>query len=80
MKDVLISGRRIAREIWIFLGCFVLAFAINIYAIHEYNTQWKELWTTLPITLAVAVALYVLFTILRLILGGVSRLFRRKTG
>jgi len=80
MKDVLISGRRIAREIQIFLVCFVLALAVNAYAIHEYNTQWKELLTTLHITLAVAIILYVLLGILRLLLGGVARLFRRKTG
>jgi len=79
MKDVLISGRRIAREFKIFLGCFVLALALNAYSIHAYNTQWKELLTTLHITLAVAIILYVLFAILRLIFIGISRLFRRKT-
>jgi putative effector of murein hydrolase len=80
MKDVLISGRRIARELQIFLGCIVLALALNIYAIHEYNTQWKELWTTLHITLAVAIVVYVLLGILRFLIGGLSRIFRRKTG
>ena len=80
MKDVLISGRRIARELQIFLGCIVLALALNIYAIHEYNTQWKELWTTLHITLAVAIVVYVLLGILRFLICGLSRIFRRKTG
>jgi putative effector of murein hydrolase len=80
MKDVLISGRRLARELRIFLGCFVFALALNIYSIHEYNTQWKELLTTLHITLAVAIVVYVLLAILRFVICGVSRLFRRKTG
>jgi len=80
MKDVLISGGRIAREFKIFLGCFVLALALNAYSIHAYNTQWKELLTTLHITLALAIILYVLLGILRFLLCGVARLFRRKTG
>jgi hypothetical protein len=80
MKDVLISGRRIACELQIFLGCFVLALALNAYAIHEYNTQWKELLTTLHITLAVAIVIYVLLGIVRFLIAGAARLFRRKTG
>ncbi len=80
MKDILISSRRIAREIQIFLACFVLALALNAYAIHTYNTQWKELLTTLHITIALAIVMYVLLGILRLIFGSVSRLFKRKTG
>ena len=80
MKDVLISGRRMARELRIFLGCFVLALALNVYAIHLYKTAWKELLTTLHITLAVAIIIYVLLGIVRFIFGGVARLFRRKTG
>jgi len=80
MKDVLISGRRIARELRIFLGCFVLALGLNVYSIIKYQTEWKELLTTLHITLALAVVIYVLLGILRFIICGAARLFRRKTG
>jgi hypothetical protein len=80
MKDVLISGRRIARELRIFLGCFVLALGLNVYSIVKYQTEWKELLTTLHITLALAVVIYVLLGILRFIICGAARLFRRKTG
>ena len=79
MKDVLISGSRMARELRIFLGCFVLALALNIFSIIKYKTEWKELLTTLHITIAVAIALYVLLAILRFLICGVSRLFRSKT-
>lgn len=79
MKDVLISGRRMNREIMIFIGCFVIAFALNIYSIIKYKTAWSELLTTLHITLLLAIVIYVLFGLLRLILCGLSRLFRRKT-
>jgi uncharacterized integral membrane protein len=80
MKDVLISGRRIMRELQIFLGCFVIAIGINIFAIIEYKTAWKELFTTLHITLAVAAVLYLVLGLLRFLACGAARLFRRKAG
>ena len=80
MKDVLISSRRIACELWIFVGCFLFALALNIFSIIKYKTEWKELLTTLHITLALAIVIYVLLGIVRLLVCGVMRLFRRKTG
>jgi len=77
MKDMLIPGRRISREIMILIGCFVIAFALNIYSIIKYKTAWSELLTTLPITLAIAIVIYVLFGLLRLVVCGISHLFRR---
>jgi putative effector of murein hydrolase len=79
MKDVLISGRRIAQELGIFFGCFVVALGLNIYSIIKFKTEWSELLTTLHITLAVAIVIFVLLAILRFLLGGLARMFRRKT-
>ena len=78
MKDLIIPGRRIAREMLTFLGCLIVAFMVNAYAIHKYKTDWKELVTTLHITIALGVIIYVVLGILRLAVGGVARLFRRK--
>jgi hypothetical protein len=78
MKDVLISGRRILREARIFLGCFVLALGVNIFSIIKYQTAWKELLTTLHITLVVAIVIYVLLGVLRFLVCGLARLFQRK--
>jgi F0F1-type ATP synthase membrane subunit a len=78
MKDVLISGRRIARELMIFCGCFVFALAMNVFAIIKYKTEWKELLTTLHITVALALVIFVLLGLLRLLVCGLARLFRRK--
>ena len=80
MKDVIISGRRIAREFLILFSCIVIALVVNIYSILKYKTEWKELVTTLHITIAVGVVIYILLGLLRLIVGGAARLFRRKTG
>ena len=77
MKDIIIPGRRIARELLIFIGCIVIALIVNVYAILKYKTEWKELFTTLHITIAVGVVIYILLALLRLVVCGAARLFRR---
>jgi len=78
MKDIIIPGRRIARELLILVGCIAIALVVNIYAILKYKTEWKELATTLHITIALGVVIYIVLGFLRLVLAGAARLFRRK--
>lgn len=79
MKDIVIPGRRITRELMILIGCIAIALVVNIYAILKYKTEWKEVVTTLHITIALGVVIYVVLGILRLVVSGTARLFRRKT-
>jgi hypothetical protein len=65
MKDVVISRKRIERESLIFIGCFLAALGVNVYAIIRFKTEWKELITTLHITLAIALLFFVLVALLR---------------
>lgn len=78
MKDIVISGRRIARELWIYAGCVLAALCVNVYSIAVFHTQWKELFTTLNIVLAVALVFYAALALLRGCVFGVMRAFRRK--
>lgn len=80
MKDILISSRRIFRELLIFAGCILAALLVNAYSIIHFGTEWKELLTTLPITLAVAAAFFVVLALLRGIVFGGRRVMRRKAG
>lgn len=78
MKDIVIPGRSIARELRIATGCLVFALGLNAYAIIRFETAWSELGTTWPVTLGVAVAAYLLFGILRGFVWLGFRLFRRR--
>lgn len=80
MKDIVIAGSRIVRELLIFGGCVLAALFVNVYSIIHFNTQWNELITTLPITLAVALVLFALLALLRGIVFGSRRALRRKAG
>lgn len=78
MKDLIISGQRLQREALIFAGCLVVALGVNVYSILRFKTEWKELFTTLPITLCVALAFYAGLALLRALTCGSMRLVRRK--
>ena len=78
MKDMVISSRRLRIELWMLLLCLVLAFAVNAYAILTFKTHWIELLTTWRVTGAVALVIYILSALLRLIFAGVKQLFRRQ--
>lgn len=75
MKDIVIPVRGIVREIVIYAGCVVAALCVNAYAIVHFNTEWKELFTTLHISLALALVFFAVAAVLRLIVFGCRRLW-----
>jgi F0F1-type ATP synthase membrane subunit a len=77
MKDIVIGQRQIRREIRILLILFVVAVLVNVYAIIAKDTMWSELFTQLHYTIALALFLYVVIGILRLVVCGIGRLFKR---
>lgn len=79
MKDIVISGRRLARELRIFLICFAAALCVNVYSILRFKTEWKELVTTLPITLALAVVIFLAVAAVRGIVFGCRKLLGRRS-
>ena len=78
MRDIVISARRIRRETWVFVACVAAALVVNAYSIHRFGTHWQELFTTLHVTLAVAVVIFAVLALVRLIVFTCVRLFRRK--
>ena len=78
MNDIVISGRRVVRESLIFIGCFLAAIGVNTFAIVRFNTEWKELITTLHFTLAIALIFFVLVALIRGFVFCCRRLLRRK--
>jgi hypothetical protein len=80
MKDITISGRRIIRELLIFIGCIFAALVVNVYSIVHFNTEWKELITTLHITLALALVFFALLALLRGCVFVGRQALRRKAG
>ena len=78
MKDIIITGAKIRRELWWLLAAFVIANLMNIYAIAVYNTEWKELVTTLGYVIALSIVLYLVIALIRWIVNGVLRMARKR--
>lgn len=80
MKDIVITSSRIVREVQIFAVCIVVALAVNVYSIMRFHTQWKELFTTFHITLAIAAIVFAAIALLRILTFYGKQILRRKAG
>ena len=67
MKDTLVTARRKKTEIITALVCFALAFLLNIVCIIVYKTPFKEVFTQIGYIVVISIALYVIWTAIRLL-------------
>ena len=58
MKDIVIKGRQIRREIIVWICCVAALTARNAYAIVQYGTSWSELLSLWYVILPLSVLLY----------------------
>lgn len=77
MKDITITTRRQRTELITLLVCFVVANALNLYAILSHGAPLSELITSFFYIVVFTLVLYVLWTLVRLAGYGVKRLTRR---
>jgi hypothetical protein len=73
MKDTIITVKRKKKEIITLTVCFIIANLVNLYAIVQYKTAYTELLTSLGYVLVLTLALYVLWTVIRLIFYAIKR-------
>ncbi len=79
MKDIIITAEKVKRELYILLGCFIVAVLINIGAIVYFDTSWIEVLTQLGYVVIIAAFLYVLVLIVRCVVFLFARyVFRKK--
>lgn len=78
MKDIIIGAKRIKTELLTFLACFVIANLLNLYSIIAYKTAYVELLTQIFYVLLFSVALYIVWTIIRIIYFTSKKLFKSK--
>lgn len=76
MKDLVITGNRLRKEITIFSVCFIVAFIINIISIIKFRTPWHEMFTQIGYVVIISFILYLLLAIVRMIILFVRRLIK----
>lgn len=77
MKNTVITAKRKKRESMTFFICFLLANLANLYAIVTYqNTSFSEMFTSLGYVTVVTFAIYLIWSIIRIIFCGIKRLVK----
>ena len=78
MKDIIIKGAIFKRELLFFLLSILIAFGMNIYAIISFETSWAELLTQLPFIILVALIIYLIILLARILFLGIYKLLKIK--
>lgn len=76
MKDTVLTARRKKLELLWLAGAFLLANAINVYAIVVYHTPASELLTSFFYVLTATVVIYLLTLLVRGCVGIIVRAIR----
>jgi hypothetical protein len=77
MKDIVIPARTVRRELLVILGCFLASFCTNIGAVIAYHKSWTEIFTQIGYVLVIAVCIYALLWVIRLICLIIKKLIKR---
>ena len=78
MKDLVISARRIRREIRFAAAAFIVAFLTNLYAVVRFDRPWYELFTQMGYVVVITAVIYLLLWIPRLLAALDSRMGGRR--
>lgn len=77
MKDIVIKGEFIKRELKVLLGTYVAANLVNAFAIWRYDTNWIELIRFQLMVLFITAILYGLTWLVRAVVLVVTSLLPR---
>lgn len=78
MKDITITASQLRKELIIFVVCFAAAFGLNIFSIAKFETDWSEILGQLHVVLGIALIIYIIVGLIRLIFTGVLRIIQKK--
>ncbi len=67
MKDIIIKGERIKKELKTLLYCFIFVMLLNIFSIIFYHTKWTEILTTLHYIIILTLVVYFITGIFRIL-------------
>ncbi len=79
MKDSIITARRKKTELITLLVCFVVANIVNLVSIIVYNTRFIELFTQLGYVTLFAIALYIAWSIIRIVVYYIRKIVVRRS-
>ncbi len=76
MKDIVITGRIVKRELYVLLACFIVGVLTNLGAIIFYHRPFTELFSQIGYVVVFSVILYFLLWIVRLVALLIKRIVK----
>lgn len=73
MEDLIITSKRLKKEIYILSACFAASFLTNIVSIIIFRTPWYEMFTQIGYVVVITLFLYFLFAIIRMVVSLIRR-------
>lgn len=77
MKDIVVKGRFVKREIIYAVSCFLLSFCINIGAVIAYSKPWVEIFSQIGYVVVIAVVFYVVIAVFRCLFYLIKRIITK---
>jgi len=78
MKDLVIKGKWIKRELIVLLVLLLVSFVANAVGIVKHDTEWIEMLSQLHVVVLLTMALYVLTGLIRILIYLIIMPFRAK--
>lgn len=69
MNDIIISSKRIFRELITFLICFLVGILVNVAAIIIYKANFSEFFSSLHYVLVFSIIIYLVWSFVRLLVS-----------
>ncbi|MEA4983020.1 MAG: hypothetical protein VB066_09925 [Paludibacter sp.] len=69
MKDIIITGVQVKKELITLLVCFLIGFVANIGAIIYYKTAMTEIVTSIGYVMVSAFVLYFIWSLIRILMA-----------
>lgn len=80
MKDLVITSKRLKKEIYVLSTCFILAFLINISSIVTFRTPWYEMFTQIGYVAVITFILYLFIAMIRVVVFLIRKAITRNIG
>ncbi|MBP3202592.1 MAG: hypothetical protein J6M31_03175 [Bacteroidales bacterium] len=77
MKDLVISGKTLRRELWVVSGCLVAGALVNVVAVIGYHRPWTELFTQLGYVVVLSIGVYFVLALVRLLIFLILLIIRK---
>ena len=77
MKDIVITGKAVRKELMVLAGCLISAIVDNLVAIIKYDRPWTEIVSMIGYEVMICLVLYLILVLIRLVVFLCKKVFNR---